>query len=428
MKNIEFRKAVAADAPDIVRLINAAFRPKPGAAGWTSEANLVRGDRISLGQVNDAIVQELSAFLLAIKDERIVACYHVDGRNPQAYIGMLAVDPALQKLGIGKEICKYTEDYASRVFGATSFTLLALSPRKKLVSFYFRRGYQPTGREYRYPKNLGIGDPVDENLTMIEMYKRSDYFPRRTLKILFSHRKDWEPAIEEGFKGRRHNVIFEDLSEANIRSSDVVIPLTILDIKYLNTVRHLISSNPIPVPSLECVLLCDDKVLFNEMLVKNGFGGLIPRMHGRHDYPYVVKKRVDEWGSNTHIINDVGDENRLSDLILSPDYFTQVCIPGSSQYATHILFKDGIIIRSLSFRFYYENEIPVQGRDKIMHREVFECPYLSVFYSILVLVGFEGMCCIDYKILDGRPFILEINPRIGGSLCPVLPRFIECVA
>jgi GNAT superfamily N-acetyltransferase/predicted ATP-grasp superfamily ATP-dependent carboligase len=425
MKNIEFRKAVAEDAPDIVRLINGAFRPKPGAEVWTSEANLVRGDRINLSQVADAIAQESSAFLLALLSGKIVACYHVDGRKPQAYIGLFAVDPALQKMGIGDAIRKYVEEYASSVFASTSFTLLVLAPRKELIAFNKRRGFQPTGREYRYPKSLGIGEPVDANLTMIEMYKRSDYFPKRTLKILFSHRKDWETAIEKAFKGSRHEVVFDDLSENVLSGFDLVIPLTIPDIKYLNTVRYLISNNPIPVPSMECVLLCDDKLMFNEALVKNGFGGLVPRMRGNLDYPYVLKKRIDEWGSNTHIIRNAEDENKLSHLISSPDYFCQICIPGSSQYATHILFKDGRIINSLSFRFYYENDIPVQGRDKIISREVFDCPYLSVFYSIIVLIGFEGICCIDYKVIGGRPYILEINPRIGGSLCSLLPDFLE---
>ena len=40
-------------------------------------------------------------------------------------------------------------------------------------------------------------------------------------------------------------------------------------------------------------------------------------------------------------------------------------------------------------------------------------------------VGFEGLCCVNYKYRDGIPKILEINPRMGGSLARFFFSFLR---
>jgi hypothetical protein len=31
-------------------------------------------------------------------------------------------------------------------------------------------------------------------------------------------------------------------------------------------------------------------------------------------------------------------------------------------------------------------------------------------------LNFQGLCCFNYKLVDGQPVIFELNPRFGGSL------------
>jgi predicted ATP-grasp superfamily ATP-dependent carboligase len=82
----------------------------------------------------------------------------------------------------------------------------------------------------------------------------------------------------------------------------------------------------------------------------------------------------------------------------------------------------------VAVKYTYSNNLPVQGRDTLEMSEVSDCPYLPLFTSMLNAIGFEGLCCIDYKVFDNRPFVLEINPRMGGSLSLYFHRFVEEVA
>ena len=44
-----------------------------------------------------------------------------------------------------------------------------------------------------------------------------------------------------------------------------------------------------------------------------------------------------------------------------------------------------------------------------------ETYYVKDAWSLWTL-GYEGTCCFNYKLVDGAPVILELNPRFGGSL------------
>lgn len=48
--------------------------------------------------------------------------------------------------------------------------------------------------------------------------------------------------------------------------------------------------------------------------------------------------------------------------------------------------------------------------------EMYSDPFLLLWDRLLDTLGFEGLCCINYKLNNGRPLLLEINPRFGGSL------------
>ena len=53
--------------------------------------------------------------------------------------------------------------------------------------------------------------------------------------------------------------------------------------------------------------------------------------------------------------------------------------------------------------------------------EVNHDKFLNDFENILSLMNYQGICCFNYKILDGKPKIFEINPRFGGTM----PYFID---
>src|SRR5690606_220214 len=146
----------------------------------------------------------------------------------------------------------------------------------------------------------------------------------------------------------------------------------------------------------------------------HGFGETIPRTEGEFSAPYILKKRIDQTGKNSWFILDEQQEKTLLADLPMEDYFRQEIIPGRFEYASHILFVGGRIIRSLSFEYELENELLIKGQFWPIEQRLIPCPFPELFTSVLRTIGFEGLCCIDYKILDGRPYIMEINPRFGG--------------
>ncbi|MEE9355328.1 MAG: ATP-grasp domain-containing protein [Methylococcaceae bacterium] len=251
------------------------------------------------------------------------------------------------------------------------------------------------------------------------------YFHKRKFKILFSIKEEWKPAIIRGFASTKHEIMFDELTTENIVLYDLVVPLTINDIIFLDETRHLIEKNLIPIPRRESVLLCDDKYRFNRTLIENGFGEFIPKIDCKQIYPYILKKRIDDWGENSHIISNAQEEQKYSHLINNQNYFCQEVIPGSEEYATHILFKDRKILCVINNKYGFKSELPIKGKDKEESRKICSCPYLESFTTILNFLEFEGLCCINYKIHQGIPYIFEINPRFGGTLAKYFFSFLR---
>lgn len=251
---------------------------------------------------------------------------------------------------------------------------------------------------------------------------------KRKFRILFSKKDDWEPAIRRDFRYTRHKLTFDDISLENIKKHDLIVPIAIDDILYLNGVRDLIDDNPIPIPTAESVSLCDDKYLFNKTLIENNFDKLIPRMGRDLQYPYILKKRVDGWGKNSHIIPDKEHEDRFGSELNSEEYFCQELVYGKKEYATHMIFSKGNVLSSINVEYKYDTDIYIKGKNPWVDLRTTACPHIELFCSVLQRIGFEGLCCINYKVSNNQPLLLEINPRFGGSLSNHFYSFVKHLA
>jgi GNAT superfamily N-acetyltransferase len=127
------RNAESADAESIARLVNAAFRP---------ERFFVDADRTSPDKVRALL--EKGKFLLAEDAGVLVACVYVELRGERGYFGLLAVDPARQRTGMGSRMVDAAEDYC-RAAGCRFMDLTTVNLRKELPGYYRRRGYVENG-------------------------------------------------------------------------------------------------------------------------------------------------------------------------------------------------------------------------------------------------------------------------------------------
>ncbi|OYY73726.1 MAG: hypothetical protein B7Y40_07640 [Gammaproteobacteria bacterium 28-57-27] len=159
-----FRLANESDASAIAALVNAAYRPGVGSAGWTHESEFVAGVRTTPRQLAEIMDKPDSAILVGLENSEIAACAHVEKKGNNGHIGMLAVSPILQGSGEGKQMLAQAEGYAINVFGAEKLILVVVSKRKELIDFYLRRGYKQTGSVMGYPLSAGAGIPKKPDL------------------------------------------------------------------------------------------------------------------------------------------------------------------------------------------------------------------------------------------------------------------------
>lgn len=165
------RPACLADTERVTHLVNRAYRPGSGAAGWTHESRIITGDRIDIGQVSSKIQQAGSFVLVGMAGNELVACIHIEMHLKTSHFGMLAVDPDYQSRGTGKQMLAFAEEYTALHISVERFTISVISSRIELVEFYQRRGYRKTGLPSLYPLTLGIGNPIQHDLTVETLEK-----------------------------------------------------------------------------------------------------------------------------------------------------------------------------------------------------------------------------------------------------------------
>ena len=148
---IAFRDADAGDVPALVALVTSAYRGESSRAGWTTEADLLDGNRIDSDVLRGDIEREHSRVLLASRDGVLLGCAHVAIENGAGYFGMFAVDPLLQAGGIGKAILAEAERVVRDEWQLPMMRMTVIDLREDLIAWYERRGYRRTGIKKPFP-------------------------------------------------------------------------------------------------------------------------------------------------------------------------------------------------------------------------------------------------------------------------------------
>jgi GNAT superfamily N-acetyltransferase len=148
---LAFRDATAADVDAIVVLVTSAYRGEASRAGWTTEADLLDGNRIAPEVLLADIARERSRVLLASRGGELVACAHVAIEDGAGYFGMFAVRPVLQGGGVGKAVLAEAERVARVDWGLPMMRMTVIDVREDLIAWYERRGYRRTGIKKAFP-------------------------------------------------------------------------------------------------------------------------------------------------------------------------------------------------------------------------------------------------------------------------------------
>ncbi|MFE9249145.1 GNAT family N-acetyltransferase [Streptomyces sp. NPDC007088] len=147
---LRFRPAVPGDVKALVDLIQSAYRGTDGHAGWTTEADLLKGQRTDEKGVLEVMEVPGTVLLAAEREGELVACCQLAHRDGHAYFGMFAVRPTLQGAGLGKLVLAEAERQA-RAWGVGEMRMTVISVREELIAYYERRGFRRTGELTPFP-------------------------------------------------------------------------------------------------------------------------------------------------------------------------------------------------------------------------------------------------------------------------------------
>lgn len=150
------RYATLKDIPALVTLVTSAYRGDTSRAGWTTEADLLDGNRIDPEVLRGDIARAGSRVLLAERADdgaarELLGCAHVSIEDGAGYFGMFSVRPELQGAGIGKHLLAEAERIVREEWKLPAMRMTVIDVRDELVAFYERRGYRRTGIKKPFP-------------------------------------------------------------------------------------------------------------------------------------------------------------------------------------------------------------------------------------------------------------------------------------
>ena len=130
------RPAAADDVTGIVSLLNAAF-----AMEW----DFLSRDRTNAAEI--AHYLETGTFLIVDgADGALGACMYLERRGDRMYLGMLAVGPAQQGHGVGRQMMAAADRHAAS-HGCVALDIRIVNLRAELPPFYRKLGFVDNGTE-----------------------------------------------------------------------------------------------------------------------------------------------------------------------------------------------------------------------------------------------------------------------------------------
>ena len=157
----------------MVELIQSAYRGDGSRDGWTTEADLLDGQRTDAEMIAASLADPDAHLLVADLDGDVVGCCEL--RRPagadQASLGLFAVRPGLQGAGLGRRVLDEGERIVRDEWGRRRLRLEVIDLRSELIDWYRRRGYGATGETVPFPygdQRFGLPRRPDLRFVVLE--------------------------------------------------------------------------------------------------------------------------------------------------------------------------------------------------------------------------------------------------------------------
>ncbi len=146
-----FRAATLGDIPALVDLVTSAYRGDSSRQGWTTEADILDGNRIDPEVLRQDIERPRSRVLIAEREGQWLACAHICEQDGGGYFGMFSVRPDRQGGGLGKAVLSEAERIVRDEWKLPVMRMTVIVQREELIAWYERRGYRRTGEYKPFP-------------------------------------------------------------------------------------------------------------------------------------------------------------------------------------------------------------------------------------------------------------------------------------
>jgi ribosomal protein S18 acetylase RimI-like enzyme len=168
-------RAIEADYPEIIALVNLAFRGSGPSASWNIEAGIIEGQRLNESLLREDLAAKPAAFLLTHRDETNGALLGTVWLEPAKdsvwSLGLLTVRPDLQNKQQGRALLQAAETFA-KDRGARRIRMTVVHVREALIAWYQRRGYTLTAETKPFPYgDERVGKPLRDDLHFVVLEK-----------------------------------------------------------------------------------------------------------------------------------------------------------------------------------------------------------------------------------------------------------------
>ena len=169
---MKINRATTDDIKELNKLVNSAYRGEESKKGWTTEAEILDGIRID-EQALEILLTRAGTTIFKSTDNsgKILGTVCLEVKSHGLYLGMFAVSPVSQGLGIGKSLLTAAERFAFDN-NCDRIIISVISTRIELINWYKRHGYVATGGAIAFEEIEGrFGDPKVSFICLIEMEK-----------------------------------------------------------------------------------------------------------------------------------------------------------------------------------------------------------------------------------------------------------------
>lgn len=162
------------DIDDYVELVASAYRGELSKQGWTTEADLLSGQRLDADMAREMLGEPDSSMILvrSTEGQAVGSVYLREPVDKIAYLGVLAVSPVGQGQGVGSALMNLAEAWVVERWSAHSLQMSVINRRTELIAYYERRGYERTGEVEPFPYGDDrFGVPLVDDLEFVLLVK-----------------------------------------------------------------------------------------------------------------------------------------------------------------------------------------------------------------------------------------------------------------